>query len=87
MAVLWTQFHEQRQAVVLHPRVYKREEDKARVFSEARSQRTSGNGYKLKDRKFHLNVRKSIFYCKSDGTLEQIVQKGYEVSVLGDIQD
>lgn len=40
------------------------EEYRAKLFSEASSQRTNGNGYKLKYSKFHLNIRKNIFNCK-----------------------
>ncbi|KAK4822670.1 hypothetical protein QYF61_019037 [Mycteria americana] len=52
------------------------------------SDRTGGNGHKLKYRKLHLNIRKLFFfYCEDDQTLEQIVHRGCGVSVLEDIQN
>jgi len=47
------------------------------------SNNTKDSGQKLEHRKF----QEEILYCESDRALEELAQRGCEVSFSGDIQD
>jgi len=63
-----------------------RQGDGARLFSVVPSDRTRGNGHKLKDRKFHLNLRKNFFTLRVTEPWNRLT-RGLVVSFSGDIQN
>lgn len=60
-------------------------QDGDRLFSVVSCDRTILNRQKLKCGKFHLNIGEKAFYCEGGQTLQQVVQGGCEVSILGGI--
>ena len=42
------------------------------LFLVVPSDRTGGNGHKLKHMKFHLKQKKTLFYCEGTQTLEEV---------------
>jgi len=55
------------------------------LFTRACSNRMEGNAFKLKEGRFRPAIRKK-FFCESDETLEQVVQRGCECPLPGSIK-
>jgi len=58
-------------------------EDGAKLFSVVPSNRTRGNGHNLKEQKVPSEHEEELLPSEGDRALEQVVQRGYEVSFSG----
>ena len=57
--------------------------DRARVFPVVSSDRTRGNGHRLKQGRFLPNIRTHFFIVRVRGALAEVAQRAAGVSILG----
>ena len=57
------------------------------LFIKACSNRPWGNGFKLEEGGFRLDIRKKFLNCEGDETLEEVARRGCECPLPGSIQD
>ena len=63
---------------------YKKDGDK--LFRRACCDRTKGDGFKAKEGRFRLDIRKDFFYHEGGETLAQVAQRGGRCPIPGNIQ-